>query len=71
MSIEENVKKFSGKLIKKFRKEKGMTQQQLADITGVSHPRISQMERETACPSLNFAAVLAYVLECNIEDFLE
>ncbi len=64
------VKQFSGKKLGIIRKKKKYTQLQLADVTGVSRPRIAQYEMGT-CPSLNQALVLADELGCDIYDFCQ
>ena len=57
-----------GYLIKTKRKEKGLTQTQLAQITGLSPRHIGKLEDGTYCPNLNTYLKLSSILEFNIEN---
>lgn len=57
------------KLLEK-RKEKGLSQEQLASMVGVSRPFISQMETGEHLPSIKTAKALANVLECTVDELL-
>lgn len=59
-----------GKLILQLRKEKGMTQKQLADIMRISDKTISKWERGLGCPDVSLLSELSDVLEVNIEKIL-
>ena len=54
--------------IKKVRKEKGYSQQQLADEVGVSRNTISSIETGQFCPSAKLALILCIALEKKFED---
>lgn len=54
--------------VKEFRTERGWTQQQLADATGVSRQSINSIERERYTPSLLLALTFARVFECATDD---
>ena len=54
--------------LKQFRKEKGYTQKQLADIIGTTKNTISSIETGQFCPTAYLAALLCYSLECKFED---
>ena len=54
--------------LKKFRVEKGMSQQKLADLIGVSRNTISSIETGQFNPTAKLALVLCIALEKNFED---
>ena len=62
---------FSGVLLKQFREAAGLTQQQLADASGVSRVTIGTLEtdgkQQASLPTL---VKLAGVLNRKVEDFL-
>lgn len=59
-----------GKNIKRIRKDKGLTQQELALKVGVSQPMIGQIERETKIPTMLLGKEIADVLNCSLEDLI-
>ena len=59
-----------GKLIFGLRKEKGMTQKQLADALNISDKAISKWERGLGCPDVSLLRKLSEVLNINIEKIL-
>lgn len=59
-----------GKLILGLRKEKGMTQRQLADAMNISDKAISKWERGLGCPDVSLLRELSEVLGVNIEQIL-
>jgi putative transcriptional regulator len=55
--------------LRKFRFERGeLSQQQLADLIGVSRQTIVSIERGDYAPSVKLALLLAEKLETNVED---
>jgi len=70
-----------GQNIKKYRKEKGYTQRELADLIGVSVQSVSKWETDTGAPDISQVVPLAsaldistdalfsYVCKTSIEDF--
>ena len=50
--------------VKELRVERGWTQQDLADATGVSRQSINSIERHRYVPSLPLALVFARVFKC-------
>ena len=54
--------------LRTLRKEKGLTQVQLAQMVHVDQTAISQWERCIAQPRLRNCLQLAQILECSIED---
>ena len=59
-----------GKLIFGLRKEKGMTQKQLADAMNISDKTISKWERGLGCPDVSLLRGLSEVLNVDIEKIL-
>lgn len=49
-----------GKLIQTLRKEKGLTQKQLADMLNITDKAVSKWERDVACPDTTTLPKLAY-----------
>lgn len=54
--------------LKEVRKEKGYSQQQLADEVGVSRNTISSVETGQFCPTAKLALILCIALEKKFED---
>ncbi len=59
-----------GKLIQKLRKEKSMTQKQLADKMSISDKTISKWERGLGCPDVSLLNELSEILKVNIDKIL-
>lgn len=59
-----------GKLIFDLRKEKGLTQKQLADALNISDKTISKWERGLGCPDVSLLQQLSGTLGVNIEGIL-
>jgi len=59
-----------GKLILTLRKEKNMTQKELADTLNLSDRTISKWERGLGCPDVSLLKELSQVFEVNIEKIL-
>ncbi|MDE5994559.1 MAG: helix-turn-helix transcriptional regulator [Oscillospiraceae bacterium] len=59
-----------GSRIKAKRKEKGITQEKLAEKLSVSVGYISQLERGTTKISLDTLAKISAVTDCEIADFI-
>lgn len=66
MSVKDKYK-FDSK-IHVFRATKRMSQQELADLVGVSRQTIIQLERNRYNPSMLLAYSIAKVFEVSIED---
>lgn len=60
----------TGKLIYTLRKEKNMTQKQLADLMNISDKAISKWERGLGCPDVSLLPELSQILGVNIEEIL-
>lgn len=59
-----------GELILRLRKEKDMTQKQLADAMNISDKTISKWERGLGCPDVSLLPELSSILGVNIEEIL-
>lgn len=60
-----------GQEIARLRKEKNMTQLQLADLMNVTDKAVSKWERGLSYPSFKTIQKLAEVLEVPLEDFID
>ena len=54
--------------LKTLRKEKNLSQQDLADLVGVSRNTISSIETGQFCPTAKLALVLCIALDRQFED---
>lgn len=61
----------TGKLIRKLRKEKNMTQKELADLLHLSDKTISKWERGQGCPDISLLGALAQIMGVNVEKLLQ
>lgn len=59
-----------GQRLRELRQKRGHTLQSLADLTGMSFPFISEMERGLKVPSLTTLIRLAVALECKVTDLV-
>lgn len=59
-----------GEIIAAHRKEKGMTQKELADLLNITDKAVSKWERDIACPDTQTIPKLAEILEMSIEELL-
>ena len=55
--------------VRRLRKEKGLTQEQMAELIGVSRQTINAIEKEKFDPSLPNAFKIAKVFDLPIEAF--
>ena len=60
----------TGKLISSIRKDKGLTQKQLADSLGVSNATISKWETGKGYPDISLLESLASVLDITVSEVL-
>ncbi len=60
-----------GSNISKLRKQKGLTQEQLAAAVGVSAPAVSKWESDSSCPDISLLCPLARVLGTNVDTLLQ
>ena len=59
-----------GEVISGQRKEKGMTQAELAAKMNVTDKAVSKWERDLSCPDVNSLSTLAEVLEVPVDELL-
>lgn len=59
-----------GKRIMQLRKEKGYTQEQLAELVGVSAQAVSKWENDVSCPDISILPQLAEVLGVSTDELL-
>jgi putative transcriptional regulator len=55
--------------VRELRKLKGLTQEQLAEVIGVSRQTINAIEKEKFDPSLPTAFKMSKLFDLSIEDF--
>ena len=60
-----------GKRLRKFRRNKDLTQEKLAELAGISVDFVSLIERGLSSPSFDTIQKLADILEVKFEEFFE
>lgn len=65
------MKKTLGALIAQTRKEKGMTQLELAEKLGVTDKAVSKWERDLSCPDIQSLPTLAEALGLSLEELMQ
>lgn len=63
----DNINMIFAENIQKFRKQKGLTQEELADKLGVTYQAVSKWENAKSAPDIFFLPQLADVFECSID----
>lgn len=71
MAIMKSTRNCVGEKIRAFRKEKGFTQSQLAEITKLSDNFIGYIERGETTPSLHSLERIAQALSVELQDLFE
>lgn len=64
------MKQNMGDLIAGLRKERGMTQKELAEQMSVTDKAVSKWERNLSCPDVNSIPRLAQVLGVSVEELM-
>ena len=59
-----------GATVTALRKEKGMTQKQLAELLNITDKAVSKWERDLSCPDLQTLPKLAEALGVSVEELL-
>ncbi len=70
-TMEESILKKFGKRVRELRTERSLTQQQLADISGLHKNYIGMVERGERNPSLLNIDVLAKSFKISINELLK
>lgn len=65
------AKQTMGEIISTLRKEKGMTQKDLAEQMGVTDKAVSKWERNLSCPDISSVPRLAEVLGVSVEQLMD
>lgn len=60
-----------GRMIFKFRKEKGLSQNQLAEKLDISREHLAKIETAKRCVSLGLLIEISEVLEVPVKEFFE
>ncbi len=60
-----------GETIASLRKQKGMTQNELAEKMNVTDKAVSKWERDLSCPDINAISKLADILDVSVEELLK
>ena len=63
--------KSMGEIISTLRREKGMTQKDIADKLGITDKAVSKWERDIAFPDTATVPKLAEILEINVEELMQ
>lgn len=69
--MKGGVKKSVGDNIKMYRKQRGLTQEQLAQQVGVTHSMICQIERGTKAATMQLGKEIADALDVSVEELLK
>ena len=65
------MKKTLGMMIAELRKEKGLTQLELAEKMGVTDKAVSKWERDLSCPDINSLPNLAEILGVSVDELMQ
>ena len=68
--LGENELKIFGAKVEAARKKKGLTQEELADKTGVSQSMINHIEKGRKKPSLDIAIAIAREFNTTVDSLL-
>lgn len=60
-----------GRMISSLRKERGMTQLELAEKMGVTDKAVSKWERELSYPDINSIPKLAEIFEISVDELMQ
>ena len=65
------AKQTMGEIISNLRREKGMTQKDLADKMGVTDKAVSKWERNLSCPDISTIPRLAEALDTTVDTLMD
>ena len=63
-------KRTMGSLMSALRKSKGMTQQDVADILGVSNKTVSKWECDDGCPDISTLPAIAELYGITVDELI-
>ena len=63
--------KSMGEFISTLRREKNMTQKELADMLNITDKAVSKWERDVSCPDTLTIPKLAEILGVSVEDYFK
>ena len=63
--------KSMGEIVSTLRREKGMTQKELADMLSITDKAVSKWERNVACPDTQTIPKLAEILGVSVEELMQ
>jgi transcriptional regulator with XRE-family HTH domain len=69
--MTEDMEKQIGERIAQFRRERGLTQAQLAERIDVATETISRLERGSSIPSVKTLYAISSALDVDLKDFFE
>lgn len=69
-SKHQHINQMIGKTIAKYRQQKGLTQEQLAEILDLGNETVSRMERGLIMPNVARLFELADIFDCSAADLL-
>ena len=68
--IQMNLEKVVGLNVKRYREKRGLSQEELADISGLHRTYISGVERGVRNPTIRIVQILAQALRVKPTDLL-
>lgn len=58
-------------LLYEIRRQRGMSQMELSEITNISHGYISELENNLKSPTLKILCKLTKALDCTLDDLVD
>lgn len=68
--VSDMDRKQTGELLSRLRRERGMTQRELAEILHISAQAVSKWERGQGCPDVSLLSALAEIFGVSVERLL-
>ena len=68
--LESMIEESFGRVLRELRRNRGLSQDKLADLTDTHRTYISQLERGLRCPSLRTVEAVAAALSISIRDLM-
>ena len=70
IEMEEGLCMQIGQIIRKYRKDKNMTQEEMANRLGVTAPAVNKWENENSLPDIMLLAPIARLLGISLDTLL-